>query len=103
MNKRIKKILRANENWTSGMRGQVLLTNLDPTSLGGKKRERERKREKGREFRERGSTFSLDFPAISPSNLARQEAKLIPTIRATHGCQYCGVSVTPRGRGFLLL
>ena len=42
--------------------------NLDPTDLEGKKRERQRKTKKEREFRERGSTFSLDFPAIDPSN-----------------------------------
>ena len=35
--------------------------------------------------------------------MVKQEAKLIPTARATHGYQYCGVSVTPIGRGFLLL
>ena len=65
------------------------LTNLDPTGLGGKKRE---KREKEREFRERGSTFSLDFQAIGPEIQARQEEKLIPTTRATHGYRDCGVS-----------
>ena len=43
----------------------ILLTNLDPTGLGGKI---ERKREKGREFRERDSTFSLDFLVIGLSN-----------------------------------
>ena len=60
------------------MREQVLLTNLDPTGLGGKKRERERKREKGKEFRERGSTLSLDFPAIGPSNLGETRGKVDP-------------------------
>ena len=45
MDKRIREILRANENWTSGMRGQVFLTNLDLTDLGGKERERGRKKE----------------------------------------------------------
>ena len=60
------------------MWGQVLLTNLDPTGLGGKKRERERKREKGREFRERGSNFSLDFSAIGSSNSGETRAKVNP-------------------------
>ena len=60
------------------MRGQVLLTNLGPTGLGGKKRERERKREKGREFRERGSPLSLDFPAIDPLNTSETRGKVDP-------------------------
>ena len=60
------------------MRGQVLLTNLDPTGLGGKKKEREIKREKGREFREGGSTFSLDFPAIGSSNPGEIRGKVDP-------------------------
>ena len=33
----------------------------------------------------------------------RQEAKLIPTTRATRGYRYCRVLETPGGRGFLLL
>ena len=60
------------------MRGQVLLTNLDPTGLGGKKRERERKSENGREFRERGSTFSLDFPTNGSSNPGETRGKVDP-------------------------
>ena len=48
------------------VRGQVLLTNLDPTGLGGKKRERERKREKEGErkrvYRENFYIFSR-FPS----------------------------------------
>ena len=55
------------------------LTNLDPTGLGGKKRKkRERKREKEREFRERGSTLSLDFPVIGPSNPDEARGKVDP-------------------------
>ena len=34
---------------------------------------------------------------------SRQEAKLLPTARATLGYQFGGVSTTPGGRGFLLL
>ena len=56
----------------------ILLTNLDPTGLGGKKRERERKREKERKFRERGSIFSLDFSAVSPSNPSETRGKIDP-------------------------
>ena len=60
------------------MRRQVLLTNLDPIGLGGKKRERERNMEKGRGFRERGSTFSLDFSAIGSSNPGETRGKVDP-------------------------
>ena len=54
------------------------MTNLDTTGLGGKKRERVRKREKGREFRERGFTFSLDFPTIGQSNSGETRGKVDP-------------------------
>ena len=37
-------------------------------------RERKGKREKGRDFRERGSNFSLNFPAIRPSNPGKSYA-----------------------------
>ena len=60
------------------MRGQVFLTKLDPTGLGGKKGERKRKREKEREFRERISTFSLDFLAINSSNPGETRGKVDP-------------------------
>ena len=56
----------------------ILLTNLDPTGLGAKKGERERKREKEREFKERGSIFSLDFPAIGLSNPCETRGKVYP-------------------------
>ena len=52
--------------------------NLDPTSFGGKKGERERKREKGREFRERDSHFSIDFSVIGPSNFGKTRGKVDP-------------------------
>ena len=41
-------------------------------------REKERKREKEREFRERGSTFSLNFLAIGPSNPGETRGKVDP-------------------------
>ena len=66
----------------------ILLTNLDPTGLGGKKGERERKREKEREFREKGPTFFLDFPAISLSTFSETRGKVDP-----HCKSYAWVSV----------
>ena len=39
-------------------------------------RERKKKREKERAFRERSSTFSLDFPAIGLSNLGETRGKV---------------------------
>ena len=55
-----------------------------------RKTKRERKR-KERDFRERSSTFSLEFLAIGPSVPVRQEEKLLPTTRATRGYRFCGV------------
>ena len=51
------------------------MTNLDPTCLGGKKRERERKKEF---FRERSSHFSIDFPLIGLSNSGETRGKVDP-------------------------
>ena len=66
----------------------ILLTNLNLTSLGGKKGERERKREKEREFRERGSTLSLNFPAIGLSIFGETRCKVDPYYKS-----YAWVSV----------
>ena len=46
------------------VRGPDLDSSLLPNGLGGKIRERKGKREKGMDFRERGSNFSLNFPTI---------------------------------------
>ena len=43
-----------------------------------KKRERERKREEEEDFRERESTFSLDFPVTGPSNSGETRGKVDP-------------------------
>ena len=50
-----------------------MLTKLDPTGLGGKKGERERK-----SFKERSSTFSLYFPAIGSSNSGETRGNVDP-------------------------
>ena len=64
------------------LRGLFSCPNLDQSSLGGKGRERETNREreieKERVFRERGSTFSLKFPAIGPSVSGRTRRKVAP-------------------------
>ena len=63
--------------------------------------ERDRERES---FRERGSTFSLSFPAIGPSASGEARSKV-----ALHGKDYTWVPVLEsldklrKGRGFLLL
>ena len=89
------------------MRGQVSCPNLDPSSpkrfWEKRNRERKGKNEKGRDFSERDSNFSLNVPAIGSRFLARQEVKFLPTVRATRGYWFYGVSTTLGGRGFLLL
>ena len=69
----------------------------------GKIGERKERREKGTDFRERCSNFSLNFSAIGPLFPTRQKVKLLPTERATCGYHFCGVSTTLGGRGLLLL
>ena len=50
------------------VRGPKLDSSLLPNGFGRKIRERKGNREKGRDLRERDSNFSLNFPAIEPSN-----------------------------------
>ena len=68
-------------------RGQVLLTK-SPKSVWGEEREREQtERDREREgFRERGSTFSLKFPAIGPLASGEARSKV-----ALHGKDYTWV------------
>ena len=65
--------------------------NLDQTCLGGKGREKKSKQErerKERDFKERSSTFSLDFPEIRPSVSGEARSKVAP-----HGKGYAWVPV----------
>ena len=84
---------------------RLSLDNLDPNQFGrGKERgetNRERERKEERVFRERGSTFSLKFPAIGPSDSGEVRSKV-----ALHGKDYKWVPVLGsfhklrKGRGF---
>ena len=69
------------------LRGLFSCPNLDQPGLGGKGRDRETNREreieKERVFRERGSTFSLEFPAIRPVSSDEARSKVAP-----HGKDY---------------
>ena len=81
----------------------ILLTQLDPTSLGEEKVGK-RKREEKERVLEREILPSLYIFRRSVRRIqVRQNAKLIPTARATRGYRYCGVSAILGGRGFLLL
>ena len=71
------------------MRGQVLLTQLDPTDwMGERKGKIERKKKEERERRNsrvRSSHFSLEFPVIGPSNSGETRGKVDPTARTRVG------------------
>ena len=62
-------------------------------------RKREKRERKERDFRERSSTFSLDFPVIGSANSGEARSKVAP-----HGKGYAWVPVlgefrrTPKGR-----
>ena len=85
------------------MRGQVLLTKSSNLVWEGRKKEREKTEERGKvwDFRERGSTFSLEFPAIGPASSDEARGKVAP-----HGKDYTWVPVLgsfeklQEGRGF---
>ena len=92
-----------NKGLTCGKRKD---NSLDPcfTNQFGRGESKPRKEgEKGRDFRERVSTFSLDFQVIGSSNSGETRGKVGPTARAMCGYQFYGVSTTPGGRGFFLL
>ena len=74
------------------MRGQVLLTKSSNLVWEGRKKERESKRKREGKcgiFRERGSTFSLEFPAIGPTSSEEARSKVAP-----HGKDYTWVPVS---------
>ena len=54
-------------------------------------------------FRERSSTFSLEFPVIGPSVPNEPRGKVALRCKGYAWVPVCGFSTTPRGRGFLLL
>ena len=56
----------------------ILLTQLDPNRLGerGEKEKRKERGKRRREYRERESTFSLDFSTIGPTNLDEARGKV---------------------------
>ena len=56
----------------------ILLTQVDPTSLGEGERNQPRKREKEVGFLERDSNLSLKFPMIGPSNPGEPREKVAP-------------------------
>ena len=66
--------------------------------------EREKKEERERKNLEwEALTFFMISRRLNQWLRARQDEKLIPTARAMRGSQFCGVSKTSRGKGFLLL
>ena len=54
-------------------------------------------------FRERMSSFSLDFGRPDRRFSTEQEVKLFYAARATHGHRFGGVPTNPRGRDLFLL
>ena len=83
-------------------RTQILTPLFSYTVWEGKlEREKEGERKEGI-FRESVSNFSLNFPAIIPSNSGEARSKVAPHDKSYVWAWCCGVSTTPGGRGFLL-
>ena len=79
----------SNEKWTCGDERTSPLDQVFQPGLGGKEeREREQTEERGKvwDFRERSSTFSLEFPAIGQASSNEARSKLAP-----HGKDYTWV------------
>ena len=92
MDKGIRCNLRSQwELDTWKVRGHQVDSYLLPNGLGGKIEREKKRKEKGREFRERGSTFSLDFLVIRPSNLGETRGKVDPHYKSYAWVPVCGV------------
>ena len=86
------------------MRGQAFSPSWTKQWDGRKEKSRKERGRKKESFRERDSTFSLNFPTIESAVQAEQEEEFILTARASHRDRSLGVlTKTPRGRGFLLV
>ena len=70
---------------------------------GEGKGKRERKEGESFRERERESTFSLDFPAISPLNSDETRGKVDPHRKSYTWVQVLWSSTTPGGKGLPLL
>ena len=79
----------SNEKWTCGDERTSPLDQVFQPGLRGKEEREREKAERDREregFREKGSTFSLSFPAIGPSASGEARSKA-----ALHGKDYTWV------------
>ena len=94
----------SNEKWTRGDERTSPLDQVLQPGLGGKEeRKREKTEERGKvwDFRERSSTFSLEFPMIGPTSSDKTRSKVAP-----HGKDYTWVpdlgsfNKLREGRGF---
>ena len=81
----------SNEKWTRGDERTSPLDQVFQPGLGGKEeREREQMEERGKvwDFREKSSTFSLEFLAIESASSEEARSKVAP-----HGKDYAWVPV----------
>ena len=82
----------SNEKWTRGDERTSPLDQVFQLGLGGKEEREGEQTERDREregFRERGSTFSLEFPAIGQASSDEVRSKVAP-----HGKDYTWVPVS---------
>ena len=92
-----------NERLTSGKRKDNSLNPCLTNLLGGGEQTERGKKEEEESFRVRSSHLSLDFPAIESSNSSETRGKVDPHCKSYAWVPEVWSSITPRGRGFLLL